>query len=128
MPPTNKKNDLHREKDFIDTSLEQISAFVAHDERIHYIQGLIPDSFKNLPSDAQFAFAHIDLDIYESILNACEFLYPKMNRGGFMVFDDYGAPSCPGARLAVDQFFSDKPEVPLVLPTGQAVVYIMQEC
>lgn len=39
-----------------------------------------------------------------------------------MVFDDYGFLSCPGAKLAVDQFFSDKPEYPCHLPTGQCFV------
>ena len=39
-----------------------------------------------------------------------------------MVFDDYGFASCPGARKAVDEFFNDKPERPLVLPTAQAIV------
>lgn len=38
-----------------------------------------------------------------------------------MVFDDYGFPTCPGARKAVDEFFADKRETPIVLPTGQAV-------
>jgi O-methyltransferase len=40
-----------------------------------------------------------------------------------MVFDDYGLPSCPGARRAVDEFFARQPEVPLILATGQAVVF-----
>jgi hypothetical protein len=39
-----------------------------------------------------------------------------------MVFDDYDFPSCPGARIAVDEFFFDKPEFPIVLPSGQCVV------
>lgn len=39
-----------------------------------------------------------------------------------MLFDDYGFPTCPGARQAVDEFFDDKPETPLVLPTKQAIV------
>jgi O-methyltransferase len=42
-----------------------------------------------------------------------------------MVFDDYGTPTCPGARLAVDEFFADKNENPLIIPTGQAVVFAM---
>jgi len=46
---------------------------------------------------------------------------PQFSAGGFF-FDDYGFPTCPGARQAVDEFFADKPEVPLVLPTGQAIV------
>jgi len=43
--------------------------------------------------------------------------------GGFIVFDDYGFPSCPGARAAVDEFFSGKSYFPLCLPTGQALVF-----
>jgi O-methyltransferase len=39
-----------------------------------------------------------------------------------MVFDDYGFQSCPGARKAVDSFFSDKPEQPLILSNAQAIV------
>ncbi len=39
-----------------------------------------------------------------------------------MVFDDYGFPSCPGARKAVDEFFSDKEEFPLYLPSGQCFI------
>jgi len=42
--------------------------------------------------------------------------------GGCMIFDDYGFPSCPGARRAVDEAFADKPEIPLCLPTGQCMV------
>ena len=40
-----------------------------------------------------------------------------------MVFDDYGFPSCPGARIAVDNFFRDKPEFPMALPTAQALIH-----
>ena len=42
--------------------------------------------------------------------------------GGMIVFDDYGFPSCPGARRAVDEAFANRPEVPICLPTGQALV------
>ena len=40
-----------------------------------------------------------------------------MQRGAVIVYDDYGFPTCPGARKAVDDFFADKPEMPLVLTT-----------
>jgi len=43
--------------------------------------------------------------------------------GGFIVCDDYGFPSCPGARAAVDEFFAGKTAFPLCLPTGQALVF-----
>ena len=37
-----------------------------------------------------------------------------------MVCDDYGFASCPGARKAVDEYFSGRPDVPIELPSGQA--------
>ena len=55
-------------------------------------------------------------------MSTCEFVYPRLVPGGMMVFDDYGFWSCPGARMAVDQFFAEKLERPLALPTGQAIV------
>jgi O-methyltransferase len=45
-----------------------------------------------------------------------------MVTGGIMIFDDYGFLSCPGAKLAVDEYFADKPVYPCRLPTGQCFV------
>ena len=47
-----------------------------------------------------------------------------MNRGGLMRFDDYGFATCPGARRAIDEFFADKAEPIIDLPTGQAFVVV----
>lgn len=69
------------------------------------------------------SFAHIDVDLYASVLDCCRFIYPRLVRGGFMVFDDYGFPTCPGARKAVDDYFATAPSYPLVLPTGRALVF-----
>jgi hypothetical protein len=87
--------------------------------RIH--AGFIPATFAGL-DDSRVAFAHVDVDLYGSVLDCCRFIYPRLTAGGVMIFDDYGFRSCPGARKAVDEYFADKPEVVLVLPTGQAMV------
>ena len=40
-----------------------------------------------------------------------------------MIFDDYGFPGYKFAeKQAVDEFFSDKPESPISLRTGQCIV------
>jgi O-methyltransferase len=64
----------------------------------------------------------VNVDLYRSVRDCIEFLYPRMVPGGFLVFDDYGFPSCPGARRAVDEAFAKRPEVPICLPTGQCLV------
>ena len=121
MPVTDPKRDFHREGDFSDTSLNTVKLRVGEVPSITYYPGFIPESFQGLEQE-KIAFAHIDVDIYQSVRDCCDFIYPRVVGGGFMVFDDYGFPSCPGAREAVDDFFADKPERPLVLPTGQALV------
>ena len=121
MPETRDDLDLHREGDFADTSLDSVRSLVGREDWIHFHPGLVPETFVGL-NDRSIRLAHVDLDIYEGILLTCEFVYPKLVPGGMMVFDDYGFWSCPGARLAVDQFFAEKPEQPLALPTGQAIV------
>ena len=120
MPETDEKLDIVRKGDFSDTSLEEVRRAVGNPNRVEFHPGWIPDTFRDM-SDAQVAFAHVDVDIYRSILDCCEFIYPRLKTGGVMVFDDYGFPTCPGARKAVDEFFADKPETPIVLQTGQAI-------
>lgn len=122
MPETDSEKDLHKQGDFSDTSLEAVKSYVGHPEITFFVKGLIPDSFTGM-EDLVISFAHIDVDIYSSVIECCRFIYPRMEKGGIMIFDDYGFPSCPGAREAVDLYFKDKPEFPLVLSTGQALVF-----
>jgi len=121
MPETDAARDTHKAGDFSDTSLEAVRSRV-HGNFVHFHKGLIPETFSGLES-SRIAFAHVDVDIYSAILACCEFIFPRLCVGGFMVFDDYGFPSCPGARSAVDEFFRERNANPLVLPTGQALVF-----
>lgn len=125
MPGTDPTLDRHRQGDFSDTSIDVVQQRVGQEDIVKFHQGFIPDTFAGL-EDAKIAFAHVDVDLYQSVIDCCSFIWPRLAQGGFMVFDDYGFPSCPGARKAVDEFFEHKQEVPLVLPTGQAVVFASQ--
>lgn len=113
--------DRHDRNDFADTSLHAVRSLVGDDARVHFYKGWVPDTFAGL-EDRRFCFAHIDLDLYESVCDTLAFVYPRLSAGGVVVFDDYGFASCPGARKAVDEFFADRPEKPLALLTGQALV------
>ena len=121
MPETNPTKDFHRAGDFNDTTLDAVQAFLGPDKSIKYHKGMIPNTFAATGIET-IAFAHIDLDIYQSVKDACLFVYEKAASGAIIIFDDYGFPSCPGAREAVDEFFSKLPEQVLVLKTGQALV------
>ena len=122
MPATDADRDLHTKGDFSDTSLEVVRAYVKGGERCVFRKGIIPDTFSGL-EDTVISFCHIDVDIYKSIIDSLEFVWPRLSVGGVIVFDDYGFPSCPGALQAVDEFFQNKSAVPLCLHTGQAIVF-----
>lgn len=122
MPATDPSRDWHKQGDFDDTSLDAVREFVGFPERCDYYPGKFPGTFAGLERRA-IAFAHIDADIYRSITDCLEFIWPRLAVGGCVVFDDYGFPTCPGARRAVDDFFAGSIFRPLVLPTGQAIAF-----
>lgn len=121
LPATDHELDLHHKGEFGDTGLEQVIQTVGKQDWIDFRKGWIPETFAGL-DHAKIRFAHVDVDLYQPILDCCEFIYPRLVPGGIMVFDDYGLASCPGARAAVDQFFRDRPESPFVLVNGQCMV------
>ncbi len=86
------------------------SAIVIH-------KGWIPEKFFEIET-SNFAFVHIDVDIYEPTKASIEFFYPRLNNGGILICDDYGFSTCPGATLAIDEFLKDKPERMISFASG----------
>ncbi len=103
------------------TSPERVRRLLADHPFARLHVGFIPATFAGLELQ-RVAWAHVDLDIAEAVRDAIAFLFPRLVPGGFLIFDDYGFPSCSGARRAVDEAFENRPEVPLCLPTGQCLV------
>ena len=121
MPATNVNFDKHVAGEFSDTSLSAVQDRLKDCPNARFYQGLFPATAGPI-EQVKFALVHVDADIYDSVRACCEFFYPRLENNAAMIFDDYGFPSCPGARKAVDQFFSDKPEIPFYLPTGQCLI------
>jgi O-methyltransferase len=66
-------------------------------------KGWLKDTLRSIDLPHRVAFAYVDLDFYEPIKDALEFLDGRMLPGAKVVVDDYGFFS-EGAQLAVDQF------------------------
>lgn len=90
-------------------------------QNVRFYKGWIPARFSEV-SDRSFSFVHIDVDLHQPTLECLEFFFPRLTKGGLIVCDDYGFDTCPGARKAVDEFFADKREPIVHLPTGQAFI------
>lgn len=90
-------------------------------DRVVLHKGWIPERFGDVAGE-RFSLVHIDVDLYEPTRDAIAFFYARVNPGGMMLCDDYGSAFCPGAKRAIDDFFADKPEQVIALPTGQSLV------
>ena len=88
---------------------------------VTYYKGWIPERFEEV-TDKRFCFVHIDVDLYQPTFDSVSFFYKRLNTGGILICDDYGFSTCPGAKKAMDDFFSGKPEPVIILTTGQAFI------
>jgi len=123
MPKSaNKDKSHHKEGDYKDTTVNAVKDFLKEFSFIKFHPGLIPETFESV-KNKKFAFVHIDVDIYQSMKDCCEFFYERMTKGGIMIFDDYGFQGYElAAKKAVDDFFSRKLEIPITLRNGQCLV------
>jgi len=97
MPEVSEFDNFHKKGDFKADIPDIPNAFI--------YKGFIPDTFRGL-EHCKIGFAHVDVDIYQSVLDCCEFIVPRLN--GIIVFDDYGFRTCKGAKMAVDYYFGNK--------------------
>jgi len=111
------------QKAFSDTSIELVLRNVQKlNENVEVHPGFFPQSVPAALTQRTFSFVHLDADLYDPTMAGLEFFYPRMAKGGILVVHDYN--SWPGARKAVQDFFSDKPEIPIPMPdkSGSAVI------
>lgn len=127
------KRSVHKEKAisgikvsdqlFSDSSVELVKENIrALNDSIQYYEGYFPETVTKELNHKTYAFIHLDADLYEPTIEGLKFFYPKMSKGGFILIHDYNA--WPGARKAVDEYFSDKVEIPIPMPdkSGSALI------
>lgn len=88
--------------------------FIPWKPRVKLVVGNIEETVVTFTKEnigVRFSFVHFDCDLYKPTKVALEKIWPILSRGGMMLFDEYSIPDWPGETKAVDEFFSDKPEV-----------------
>ncbi|WP_431323314.1 TylF/MycF/NovP-related O-methyltransferase [Rhizobium sp. YTU87027] len=107
-----KKGDLATSQDVL------IANFVTHRLELPTIhKGWFEDTLPHGLPDS-ICFAHLDGDLYRSILVSLEHVYPRLSEGAVCLIDDYCDPAVnpdgwnylPGVKKACDEFMADKPE------------------
>jgi O-methyltransferase len=89
-------------------SLEQVQGNFGRygllDDQVRFLPGWFRDTLPEAPVE-RLAILRLDGDMYESTMVALDALYPKLERGGYVIVDDYGGGAI-GATKAVDEFRS----------------------
>ena len=86
-------------------------------------QTIFPETTANIQSQNSYALVHLDADLYKPQLSGLEYFYPRVSRGGVIIIHDCNNEYF-GSKKAVDEFFLDKPETPILIPdkSGSAIV------
>ena len=77
-------------------------------DNIKLIKGKVENTLlnnDNLPK--KISILRLDTDFYESTKIELEVLFPRLEKNGILIIDDYGFKT--GARKAVDEYFKKKP-------------------
>lgn len=87
---------------------------------IKFYPGIFPQNTGDILKNKKIAFAHLDVDVHKSTLDALNIIYPKLVSGGIIISHDYG--QAKGVKKAFDNFFSKKPESIIKLPMSQCMI------
>jgi len=112
IPYSNEFDNIHRVGDFgkgdrdpaYYSSFEEVQNTLSIYDKIKIYKGIFPIETSQIISDKKFALVHLDVDVYQSYKESLEFFYPRMNKDGLILLDDYNIPSCEGATKAVNEF------------------------
>ena len=89
---------------------------------IIYNKGTIKNNFDIFNNPEKICWISIDLNSAKATLDCLNFFYKKIIKDGIIILDDYGSIGYVDTRIVVDNFFKEKREKILQLPTGQAII------
>jgi O-methyltransferase len=86
-----------------DTSVDQVRALMkatgAGNVELH--KGMFPEETGAALEGLEFSLCHIDVDAYQSAGDVLDWVWPRLQVGGVVVFDDYGFYGCEGVTRLV---------------------------
>jgi hypothetical protein len=125
LPPLSAFDPASRQGEFANVDLGSVRARFAHFPWAVLHVGRFAETFAQMPS-ARYCFAHLDCDLYESAGECLDYFYPRLPRGGILLFHDYWVerPGLPegiqqpftGIRRAVDEFLAGRQENVVCFP------------
>ena len=122
--PVRDENGATRMESFFpphksDVTADMVRRHMRAFPRARIEQGWIPHVLEALPENT-WAFAHVDVTLYEPTLAALEYFYPRLSPGGVLICED--SVFCHGVQKAADQY-SAAHDVAYVTLASRAIVF-----
>lgn len=96
------EGEHHRPGEFAANIMDVKQALITNGiTNVSLIPGVFPNTGHVIGSEA-IAFAHLDMDFWRGTLDALKFIWPRLTKGGSILFDDYDWKNCPGIAPVVD--------------------------
>lgn len=86
--------------------------FIGWKPRVKLIKGNIENSVSNFlmkNPGVRFSLVHFDCDLYKPTKKALDAIWPRVTRGGVVLFDEYAIKEWAGETKAVDEFLQTQP-------------------
>jgi len=109
---------------FSDTSLAAVKTLFGATSNVEFCAGYFPESAANVKEE-QYAFVHIDADLYLPTKAALEYFYPKLSTGGIILIHDINH-TWEGVAKAVAEFELNIPETFLPISDWQGSAVLIK--
>ncbi len=86
------------------------------------LKGVFPDDTGDQVSERRFKLCHIDVDVYDSARGVFEWVWPRLEPGGLVIFDDYGFPGCNGITELVEELKEESGRLAFHNLNGHAII------
>ncbi len=109
--------------------------FIPWKPRVKLIEGHVEETAGRFVTEnpgVRFSLVHLDCDLYKPTKAAIEAFWPRLSRGGVMIFDEYSIKDWPGETQAVDEYFagipaSERPRIRKLPWTNAPAGYVVKE-
>lgn len=93
-----EKDTKYKGGEHSDTSIELVNEFLGNLNLANFtlFKGVFPEEISIPLDEKKYRLCHIDVDTYDSAKDSFETIWPFMENGGVVVFDDYGFWGCEG--------------------------------
>ncbi len=110
-------------QDFDGTSIGTVMGRLPHPHKVKIHAGWFPESAEGCENET-FCMVSIDVDLYQPILAALRWFYPRLSLGGYLLVHDYNNDEYMGVKHAVRRFGEETGVTWSLLPDrrGSAVI------